>query len=251
MNTKILNANALKLIAIIAMTLDHLAWALWPEDSLNGIALVMHMLGRLTMPIMCFLIAEGYQHTRDWRKYLARLFGFAVFAHFAFVFAFYYRDPLSFLPFAHGEWQAQTSVLWGLAWGLILVRVFDTSWKLPWKLLMMVVILFITLPADWMCITPLLILVFWLNRGHFVRQMLCGGGVMLVYTVVELMIFRSYYHMINIMFALCVLVLWQYNGQRGQSPRVNQWLKWCFYIYYPLHLFIIGLLAYMGVFPIN
>ena len=40
---------------------------------------------------------------------------------------------------------------------------------------------------------------------------------------------------------LAIPVIKMYNGQRGKSPRVNRLMKWLFYIYYPLHLLIIGL----------
>lgn len=129
MQAKVLNANVLKLIAIIAMTLDHLAKALYAVNRINLVAcVILQMFGQITMPIMCFFIAEGYRHTRDWRKYLIRLFVFAFVSHFAFVFLFNYQDWLSFVPFAHGKWQLQTSVMWGLVWGLILIRTID-SWE--------------------------------------------------------------------------------------------------------------------------
>ena len=37
---KKLNSNILKIIAITAMTPDHLAWALWPGFSANPVALL-------------------------------------------------------------------------------------------------------------------------------------------------------------------------------------------------------------------
>lgn len=40
---KVLNSNTLKIIAIIAMTLDHLAWAIWPGFSTNGFAITIHI----------------------------------------------------------------------------------------------------------------------------------------------------------------------------------------------------------------
>lgn len=242
METKILNANALKLIAIVAMTVDHLAWALWPDNAFGGAALVMHMFGRLTMPIMCFFVAEGYHYTRDWRKYLARLFGFALVAHFAFVFCFNYQDPWSFIPFAHGGWQEQTSVMWGLAWGLVLIRVWDTQWHWSLKWLVTLAVVAVTLPADWACVTPLLIWAFWANREHFARQMLWLVAVVGVYSLVWILVFHSAGAVLNFMVLLCLPVLYLYNGQRGQSPRLNRFLQWFFYIYYPLHLVIIGIL---------
>ena len=41
-----LDANMLKLIAILAMTADHLAWLLFPGYSTVPIALFLHVIGR-------------------------------------------------------------------------------------------------------------------------------------------------------------------------------------------------------------
>lgn len=252
MKYKFLNANALKVIAIIAMTLDHVAATfITPSGGVDCYwYVVLRVIGRLTMPIMCFLIAEGYHHTRDWRKYLARLFVFALVSHFAFIYLFNYQDALSFIPFAHGEWRSQTSVMWGLAWGLILLRIHDSQWKLPLKWLATLIVIVITLPADWMCVTPLLILAFWKNRGHFALQTLWLFIIALCDVIAE-SLFHVGLSAINLMMILSALILWFYNGQRGKSSRVNAFLKWFFYLYYPLHLFILGLLVYHGIFPIG
>ena len=56
----ILNRNQIKYIAIIAMIIDHIAWAFVPITSVLG--QVMHVIGRLTGPTMAFMIAEGHGH---------------------------------------------------------------------------------------------------------------------------------------------------------------------------------------------
>lgn len=43
-----LSGNALKGIAILAMTLDHLTWTLWPGYSTAWWVLLLHLLGRVT-----------------------------------------------------------------------------------------------------------------------------------------------------------------------------------------------------------
>lgn len=60
-----LNANQLKLIAIIAMTIDHLVWTLVPGYSTEWWVILCHIIGRLTAPIMWYFIAEGYHYTRN------------------------------------------------------------------------------------------------------------------------------------------------------------------------------------------
>ena len=63
MQSKGLNRNQIKYIAIIAMVIDHIAWAFVPLNSVPGV--VLHFIGRLTGPIMGFFLAEAYLHTRS------------------------------------------------------------------------------------------------------------------------------------------------------------------------------------------
>ena len=57
-----MSSFSLKIIAIIAMTLDH-----W--NVILGGSIYMRMLGRLSFPIFAFLIGEGYRHTKNKEKY--------------------------------------------------------------------------------------------------------------------------------------------------------------------------------------
>jgi hypothetical protein len=70
---KRLNSNSLKLIAIIAMTIDHIADLLYPGMPNNIIPNICHIIGRLTAPIMFFFICEGYFYTKDVKKYINEL----------------------------------------------------------------------------------------------------------------------------------------------------------------------------------
>ena len=60
-----LSRNQLKYLVIVAMVIDHVAWAVVPLLSWQG--QLMHAIGRLTGPTMAFFVAEGYLHTRDVR----------------------------------------------------------------------------------------------------------------------------------------------------------------------------------------
>lgn len=110
------NANTIKLIAIIAMTIDHIAWAVFPGYPTAPLPLLMHLIGRITCPIMCYFIAEGSHYTKNINKYTARLFLFAGISHFAYRFASMdFVDWRSFIPFYSGSAFNQTSVMWSLA----------------------------------------------------------------------------------------------------------------------------------------
>ena len=64
-----LTGNQLKILAMVTMTLDHVGLSLLPQYP------VLRLLGRLAMPIYAFLIAQGCRHTRSRGRYLLRLFG--------------------------------------------------------------------------------------------------------------------------------------------------------------------------------
>lgn len=66
-----LNASTLKLIAIITMVIDHISWGFFDFYSWQGY--MLHIIGRLTIPIMCFFIAEGFRKTHDLKKYILRM----------------------------------------------------------------------------------------------------------------------------------------------------------------------------------
>ena len=190
------------------MTLDHLAWAIWPGFSTNGFAITIHIFGRLTCPIMCYFIAEGYHYTKNLKKYIGRMFLFAVISHFPYVFCqFNYIDALSFVPFAHGSIFNQTGVLWGFAWGLVLIRVHDSKLKYPIKLLLHFLILAISFPADWSCIAPMVILSFWTNRGKFLKQMLWMMFWVFLYAVVYFFALDRIYAVLQLCVCLAAPVL--------------------------------------------
>lgn len=64
-----LTGNQLKILAMIAMTCDHVGLQLLPR------VVVLRVIGRLALPIYAYMIAEGCRHTRDRKRYLLRLAG--------------------------------------------------------------------------------------------------------------------------------------------------------------------------------
>lgn len=245
---KVLNANALKLIAILAMTIDHITWMLFPGYPCEIVPIVLHAIGRLTCPIMCFFIAEGYHHTRNLNKYTLRLFIFAFFSHFAYAFASAsFTDLTSFIPFYRGDILNQTSVMWSLAWGLVMLRVANSKkLKEGVKTLFILLICLITLPSDWSCVASLCILAFGTNRGNFQKQMLWMIFYVAIYATVYSFAIDKGYGMLQMAVVLAIPLLMMYNGQRGRNKNVNAAMKWMFYVYYPLHLFILGSIQLWG-----
>ena len=66
----ILSGFWLKIIAILTMTIDHLGFFMGNDTPL---AITFRFIGRLSLPLFCFLIAEGVIHTKSFKKYALRL----------------------------------------------------------------------------------------------------------------------------------------------------------------------------------
>ena len=59
----------LKLIALLTMTIDHIGYLL----PYSTTALIFRYIGRIALPLFCFMIAEGAIHTKNFNKYAFRL----------------------------------------------------------------------------------------------------------------------------------------------------------------------------------
>ena len=245
---KTLNSNALKIIAIVAMTIDHIAWLVFPGYSNEFLPALLHIIGRLTCPIMCYFIAEGYHYTKNINKYTLRLFAFSLISHFAYIFASSsFIDGKSFISFYYGDILNQTSVMWPLAWGLVMLRVVNSERiNSIIKVLLVLLICVITFPSDWSCIASLCILAIGTNRESFRKQMLWMVFYVGIYSVVYFFTLDKLYGIIQMGVVFSIPLIMMYNGQRGRSQRINRFMKWLFYIYYPLHLFIIGCIQFIN-----
>ena len=212
MNEKSLPLNSLhlKLLAMVTMLIDHMGATLFPY------ALWMRCVGRLAFPIFCFLIAEGCAHTRDKKRYAARLLGFAVLSEPAF-------------DLMHGVWFTMDyqNVLWTLLLGALVCWVVD--WAQTGAALWQ------RLPAEaaiagW---GVLLVLLFYMTRrtkGKLIIQLL-GLGVFC-------WLCSPWRGQLLAMLAMLPIAL--YNGERGFSGKA---LQYGFYAFYPVHILILSVLA--------
>ena len=236
---KFLSGNALKVIAIITMTIDHLAWMGVEEYSQaeTPIQIFLHCIGRLTAPIMIYFVAEGYHYTRNYWKYLGRMAMLAVVSHFAFCY-FAYQ---SFNPLQNKIFNA-TSIIWPLMWGLIFLKVWDEEKIDMWiKIMITVIGCILTATSDWSCASSLAILMIGRNRGNFYKQMLWLMAIITLYAVAFFIFNNPVYGMVHMACWISVPLLALYNGSRGKV----KWLGLFFYFYYPIHLALIGLITHI------
>ena len=231
------SSDQLRLIALVAMTADHLAWAFLPTVSLA--AALAHLLGRIAMPIFCFLLAEGSSHTRNARSYAFRLGGCALLS------AIPYSLFISGTPFGAPLSAAYTLLLCLAA--LCCVR--STAPVLP-RAFLLTGILLLALPGDWGIYAVGWCLIFALGKE---RPRLCGVlfSVLVLLNTARFMLpllgktdlfslFCQSGIQLGSLFALPLLA--GYNGARtGGRGR-----KLFFYLYYPLHLALIDLFLFLG-----
>lgn len=96
----------LKMIAVITMLIDHTAAVVLERGLMQAgttgfvtydnyefwyeVYGIMRNLGRMAFPIYCFLLVEGFRHTKNLKKYILRLFLFALISEIPFDLAFNY-----------------------------------------------------------------------------------------------------------------------------------------------------------------
>lgn len=233
------NSNQLKIFAIIAMTIDHVVCVVWPNYPTDWWILLLHVVGRLAAPTMWFMVVEGYHHTRNLKKYISRLFIFAIVSHFAYNFAF----GIPFIPFQTSVLN-QTSVIWPLAWGVVALAVTDDErfhlkqWQ---KFAVVCVICLITFCSDWSCIAVLCILGINTYRGNLKMQVREIMVYVFFYSVVYFLFADKIYGILQLFVIICVPFIRRYNGERGNWKG----MKWFFYFYYPAHLVACGIIRIM------
>lgn len=208
-----MSAFTLKLIAIITMIIDHVGFLLFNEYE------IFRIIGRISFPIFCFLLVEGYYHTRNAYKYLARLLLFAIISEPIFDRAFY------------GEWIYLKSgnVFITLSIGLVFMIISGKMQNVIEKSIIFLVFLLMAsyIPMDYGVYGIAMIGGFYLLREKKIAGIICQGLIN-----IKFMGGLQAYGIIG------ATITTFYNGKKGCSK-----LKYAFYILYPLHLLILIFIA--------
>lgn len=96
----------------------------------------------------------------------------------------------------------------------------------------------ITFPSDWSCVAAVAILFMGNARGNFKQQMLWMMIWGAAYAAVYFIFLDKIYGVIQLFTCLTIPLLRLYNGERGKWKGMGKF----FYVYYPVHLFIMGIL---------
>ena len=224
MKTKLfqgLSGNQLKMIALIAMTCDHVGLQLFPQYE------IFRFIGRLAFPIFAYMIAEGAKYTKNRVRYFLQMFGLGMVCQLVYLFAMesFYQCILITFSFS-----------------VILIYTLDRAMKTnridAWLMFGCVFIVTVFLVEGlphlmpntdyavdygiWGVLTPVVVFA---APGKITKL------AVLTVPLALLSVTFAYYQWMGF-FALIPIAL--YNGTRGKLRMKN-----LFYIYYPLHLVVI------------
>lgn len=208
-----MNVLIIKMIALTSMIIDHYG-AIFQSGTD-----IYRIIGRLAFPIYCFLLVEGYFHTKDVKKYAKRLFLFALISEVPFDLAFYNK-----IGFVH------QNIFFTLFIGLAAIYFIDNKegkYNLNKNLIMAAAgISSMILSVDYSIIGIIYILAFYFTRNYPKSKRIS--------TVALVMLLVNLSSSVLQQFSLLALpIIYFYNGELGPKNKVLQIL---FYVTYPFHL---------------
>ena len=223
--------SLLKIIAIVSMLIDHTGATVVralrsypyfladPQRAyfIDRLYYYCRRIGRLGFPLFCFLLVEGFTHTRSVKKYASRLFLFALISEYPFDYALHHGQAFLTKQNVYFTLLIGILVLWG-------VRVYQG--RVVLQLITMILGLWVAgaLKTDYSYRGVFLIESLYILRFSRLFQCLGGGAYM-------------YYEKMPT--PLAFLPAYFYNGKRGRQ------MKYFYYWFYPAHLMLLGLITYV------
>lgn len=237
-----LTSNMLRTIAVLLMLSDHI-WA-----TAMSFGDWMTYIGRMAFPIFAFQIAEGFVHTKNFKKYALRLLGFAIVTEIPF--NFFYSSRF-FNPY-------HQNVLFTLLLGLLAIKVIDGIKKnrsgknIALSVLYLLLILLASVIGfvDYGHLGMLTVVMFYLMRDFpfaWLGQLV--GMILLNITFFEGLVFPveilgKTFEIPSQGFAVFALIpIWLYGGRKGKSSKA---LQYGFYAFYPVHMIVLYLIKYFA-----
>ena len=212
MKEKIVTSFVLKIIAVITMTMDHYSKI---ADGPEWFSLV----GRVSFPLFAFLIGEGFRYTKDRKKYFYRIFIYALVLQIP--------DLLSIEKY-------DGNIFFTLSFGILALLILNNTKLNKFIKIILVIIIVVSaemLTLDYGSYGVMIIIIFYLFRKD---------NIMTAFSFIAVNIFWvSFFQMqATQLYSIFVLpLIFLYNGKEGKK------MKLFFYLYYPLHLIVLYLLA--------
>ena len=230
-----LNRTQLKIIAICAMVCDHTAWGF--VEAMTPLGQIMHIIGRLTIPTMCFFIAEGFKHTSNRKKYLGRMV------------TFWIITIIPFYIFFHETYEYRQNIIFDLMLGLMMLMVLEHKKFKKWQKVVLAILIFVVSATvgGWVIVPILFILTFYYGKDFKTKaKWICIITITLVAFLVVATSLNQIYHFSKydwfwyeelylLGFMLPLLLLKHYNGEKG--PNIGRYF---FYFFYPAHFLVLA-----------
>lgn len=232
-----LTSFTLHILAMLFMLCDHLWATLFPA------AEWLSCIGRLAFPIFAFMIAEGYSHTSNVKKYVLRLLICAVITEVPFNL---FYGGSAFYPF-------HQNVLWTFLIALLAITLIEKAKRLKkrvfgWLIIAVIVlvsyVIGILSMVDYFGAGVLMVLVFYFFRE---RKWWCFAAQLVCLAVINIEMLKGMTYPITIMghefqlvrqgLALLALIpIWLYKGEQGFHSKP---FKYFCYAFYPVHLLLL------------
>ena len=212
----------LKVVAIVAMTLDHLSTVFLADDSL--LYVLLQNIGNWTIIIMCYFLAQGLFHTRSIRRYLERLITWALISQIPFTLIFGF----------------QLNVLFTLFISLLIIYLLDNKGLLV-SMTALALLTPVLLISDWNILAPVFTIIFYYasKQNRAVSSIYLIPGTYLILSVIlypYLDIFNSFLTAVSIFTAATIVSSLSAPLEKNGKGRVPSLF---FYIYYPAHMLAI------------
>ena len=220
MQRKGFSQEDLKILACITMLLDHIGAIFFPTVRW------FRIIGRLSFPIYCFLLAEGVHHTRSPVKYGLRLLMVALITEYPY-------DLLFSGQFTWGKNSVMVTLLLGFCAGIAIRH--STGFL---KLLAPLPFLFISRYTNgtYGMDGVLMVVLFLLSRDLPFRRPV----QLLLMTLLSLRM-AGFPTRISLQFyaVAAMIPLLLYSGQKRSH---NKAMQWAFTLFYPVHIVILLLI---------
>lgn len=219
-----LNTNQLKYIAIFAMLLDHIAWSFLAFQT--PLAQTFHFIGRITAPIMCYFVAQGYDLTRNRKKYSLRLFIFAMISQVPWMIYHEY----TFEAF-------NLNMIFTLFICFLAIEVEHNIKNKRLKNFGIFLCCLFSIYCDWLIFAVLYSVLFYRYKDNSKKKIISFCLVSLLYFAMTLISASLIYSVYTLGTFMALGLISIYDKDKPFSRKS----KWVFYIFYPLHLLILAL----------
>jgi hypothetical protein len=243
-----LSTDALKLIAIAAMLLDHIPYL---SDGMGTYyqfpVILAHLLGRIAAPIFFYFLAVGYRRTRDANRYAVRLFFFACVSYIPFIWYFHGGFP-------NGENFYHLNVMFTMFFGLLALRAWHELRNPALKAGAIALCLLAGSFADYGIFGVAFIFAFDLFREDKTKMAAAYALIVSQSVYHNVLVNAQYYDRANLAaflaspglpgYALVLLaqmiplvfILRHGDAEERRADGRNPLKKWFFYAFYPLHI---------------